>query len=209
MADVSLTLETGRPTGSAASRRLRREDKIPAVVYGNGVGPISAVVGRRDLRLALTGPAGSNVLLSLSVDGTNHPAVVKELQRDKVRRTVNHVDFLVVNLNVEIDVEVPLVLIGEAKAVVNEGGLVDPQINTITIRTTPRNIPDDITIDITNMVMGESIHVRDLILPDGCTTPLDPDQTVVATLETRATKADVAADEAAAEAAAEANAADS
>lgn len=188
MSAVLLNLETGRRTGSPASRRLRRDDIIPGVVYGQGVVPTNVSVARRDLRLALTGAAGTNALLTIQFDGKSHPAVVKELQRDVVRRTVNHVDFLVVNLKETIEVEVHIVLIGEAKAVIAEGGLVDPQINSITISTTPDNIPTEITIDISDMGMGDSIKIGDLTLPAGCTTPLDPDQTVVAALETRGSR---------------------
>ncbi len=197
MSQVSLTLESGRTTGSPESRRLRRVDSIPAVVYGNGVGPISVTVNRRDLRLALTGEAGNNALLNLTIDGAVHPAVVKELQRDKVRRTVNHVDFLVVNLKEQLEVEVPIVLVGEAKLVIAEGGMVDPQINTLTISTTPANIPSEISIDITNMAMGDTITVADLTLPVGCSTPVAGDVTVVSTIDTREAPEEVAGEAAA------------
>ena len=97
-----LVAETGRPTGSANSRRMRREDHVPAVVYGQGMEPITISVVRRELRHALSGPAGVNTVLDLTVDGKVYPAIVKELQRHPVRRNVSHVDFLQVNLNEEI-----------------------------------------------------------------------------------------------------------
>ena len=87
---------------------MRREDHIPAIVYGPGMDPIAVSVVRRDLRLALSGPAGVNTVLDLTVDGTVYPAIVKELQRHPVRRTVSHVDFLQVNLNEEIVISVPV-----------------------------------------------------------------------------------------------------
>ncbi len=186
MPDITLVAETGRTTGSRPSNRLRREDRIPAVVYGNGVAPTPIVVERRDLRLALSSPAGMNAVISLSVDGRTHPVVVKEMQRHKVRRTVTHVDFFVVNLSERITVEVPVVLTGEAKAVTAAGYLVDPQINTVTVSCTPQNIPNELAIDVTDMKVGDTVTVADLALPAGVTSPLDPAIVVVATLATRA-----------------------
>src|SRR5215204_2803267 len=142
MASTVLTAQTGRPTGSAAARRLRKADIIPAVVYGHGMTPVNLAVGRRDLRVALSGPAGVNTVLDLTVDGTVYPAIVKDLQRHPVRRGVTHVDFLQVNLDEEITVSVPLRLEGEAEAVQQGGGLVDPAVDSVEVVTTPRNIPD-------------------------------------------------------------------
>src|SRR5690606_19775915 len=110
-----LIAETGRATGSANSRRLRRDESIPAVVYGHGMTPLSIKIARRDLRIALSGTAGLNTVLDLTVDGTVYPAIVKDMQRHPVKRTVQHVDFQQVNLNEEIVVQVPLRLEGEAK----------------------------------------------------------------------------------------------
>ncbi len=181
-----LVAETGRPTGSPDARRMRREDHIPAIVYGQGMDPIAVSVVRRDLRLALSGPAGVNTVLDLTVDGTVYPAIVKELQRHPVRRTVSHVDFLQVNLNEEIVISVPVRLEGEAKAVIAEGGLVDPAVDTIDVRTTPRNIPDEIVIDISDMTMDTVITLGELSFPDGVTPTADADMAVVTVLHIRA-----------------------
>ena len=99
---TTLVANTGRPTGSAASRRLRREDKIPGVLYGHGMTPLSVTVERRELRLAVSGASSMNTLLSLQVDGKTYPAIIKDLQRHPVRRTVTHIDFLQVSLDEEI-----------------------------------------------------------------------------------------------------------
>src|SRR5690606_15162294 len=114
---TTLVANTGRPTGSAASRRLRREDKIPGVLYGHGMDPLAVTVERRELRLAVSGASGMNTLLTLQVDGSTYPAIIKDLQRHPVRRTVTHIDFLQVSLDEDIAVAVPIVLEGEAKAV--------------------------------------------------------------------------------------------
>ena len=181
-----LVAETGRPTGSANSRRMRREDHIPAVVYGQGMEPITIAIVRRELRHALSGPAGVNTVLDLTVDGKVYPAIVKELQRHPVRRNVSHVDFLQVNLNEEITIAIPVRLEGEAKAVIDEGGLVDPAVDTIEVRTTPRNIPNEIVIDITDMTMDTVITLGDIELPAGVTATAEPDMAVVTVLVTRA-----------------------
>jgi large subunit ribosomal protein L25 len=180
-----LVAETGRPTGSANSRRMRREDHVPAVVYGQGMEPITISVVRRELRHALSGPAGVNTVLDLTVDGDVYPAIVKELQRHPVRRTVSHVDFLQVNLNEEITIAVPVRLEGEAKAVIAEGGLVDPAVDTIEVRTTPRNIPNEIVIDVTDMTMDTVITLGEIPLPAGVTAIADPETAVVTVLVTR------------------------
>ena len=180
-----LVAETGRATGSANSRRLRREDHIPGIVYGHGMDPISISVVRRDLRLALSGPAGVNTVIDLTVDGKVYPAIVKELQRHPVRRNVSHIDFIQVDLNEEILIAIPVRLEGEAKAVIDEGGLVDPAVDTIEVRTTPRSIPNEIVIDITDMTMDSVITLADIELPAGVTATADPETAIVTVLVTR------------------------
>ena len=159
---TTIVAEARQANGSRAAGRLRTEDKIPGVIYGHGMAPVSVVVHRRDLRLALSGPAGVNAVVELKVGDKTHATVVKELQRHRVRRNVTHVDFQVVNMDEEITVDVPIVLHGEAKAVVNEGGMVDPAIDTLPIVTTPRNIPSEISVDISAMEPGDVIRVSDL-----------------------------------------------
>ena len=136
MSETVLIAKSGRPTGSAAARRMRAVDEIPAVLYGMGMEPVSLSVGRTDIRHALSGSAGLNTVLDLTVDGTVYPAIVKDLQRHPVRRTVTHIDFIQINLKAEITVNVPVHLYGEAEAVLKEGGLVDPPPTTS--RSSPR-----------------------------------------------------------------------
>ena len=186
MAEITLIADTGRPTGSPASRRLRHTDRVPAVVYGTGVEPTSITVERRALRQALSGGAGINAVINLHLSGRSHPTVVKELQRDPLRRSVTHVDFLVVDLDVELEIEVPIDLIGEAKAVLAEQGLVETTINNLAVRCTPRHIPNSIPIDVSAMRIGDVVRVSDITLPAGVTCPLDPDTTVVTASATRA-----------------------
>ena len=179
MSSNVLIAETGRQTGSPSSRRLRREDRIPAVVYGLGMTPISISVDRRDLRAALSGPSGVNTVLDLTVEGTVYPAIVKEMQRHPVRRSVSHIDFLQVNLDVEIVVSVPVHLNGEAKEVALHNGLVDLQMTELQVRTTPRTIPDSIEIDISEMTVDDVITVGQIAVPAECSFAHEDDQPVV------------------------------
>ncbi|TDT15585.1 LSU ribosomal protein L25P [Ilumatobacter fluminis] len=203
MSETVLLAETGRATGSADARRMRRDDQIPAVVYGQGMEPISVSVARRDLRLALSGPAGMNTVLDLTVDGTVYPAIVKDMQRHPVRRTVQHVDFLQINLDAEIRVNIPVRLEGEAKDVMNENGLVDLTMSEIEVATTPKNIPDEIVIDVTDFTMETTLTLGEVALPSGVEAVGDPEWTVVTVLTMRTPVLD-AEDEAAEAAEAEA-----
>ena len=117
MSQTTLAATPRTGSGTPTARRLRAEGHIPGVLYGRGMEPISVTVERREFRLALSGPAGANTVLALQVGGTSYPAVVKEMQRHPIRRTVNHIDFLQVNMNEEITVHVAVRLEGESKAV--------------------------------------------------------------------------------------------
>jgi large subunit ribosomal protein L25 len=176
---TTLIVKSGRAEGSGAARRLRREEKIPAVLYGLGMEAVSVSVDRRDLRLALSGPAGINTILTIEVDGNSYPAVVKDLQRHPVRRTVAHVDFLRIDMSEELTIAVPVRLVGEAKAVLAEGGLVDPSEDTIDIATTPANMPSEISVDISGMHVGDVIRLSQITLPAGCRALGDPDLAIV------------------------------
>ena len=187
MPDHNLVAKTGRPTGSSSSRRLRTEDEIPGVLYGQGMTPIVLSVGRRDLRHALSGAAGMNTLLSLSVDGATYPAIVKDVQRHPVRRSVSHIDFLQVNMREEITISVPVHLHGEAKAVVSEGGLVDPAVDSIDVTCTPGNMPNEFVIDITDMQPHDVIRLADVPMPANVVAVGDPDMPIVTTIMAMAT----------------------
>src|SRR6056297_601612 len=199
MSETVLTAETGRRAGSSDSRRLRADGKIPAVVYGHGMDPVSVSVDRRELRQALSGDSGMNTILDVTVDGEVYPSIIKDIQRHPVRRSVQHVDFIQVDLNEEIVVSIPIHLEGEAKDVSQNNGLVDLTMQELEVRTTPRNIPDGVTIDITDMTMESVIRVEDLPLPSGVVAEAEPEAPVVTVLTMRTPVLD--AEEEAAEAA--------
>jgi large subunit ribosomal protein L25 len=201
MAEITLVAEPGRLTGSAASRRLRHAGRVPAVVYGHGVEPTSVSVDGRELRHALSGEAGLNQLLSVKVGGTSHLALARALQRHPVRHTLLHVDFLVVRRDEVIGADVPIVLVGEAKAVEQDRGVIEQPIQTLSIRALPGNIPNAIQIDISELTVGGSVRVGDLELPSGVTTDVDPEEPVV-TASASTVAAELALEEAEVEAAA-------
>src|ERR671916_442720 len=177
--DIILKAETGRTTGSSASRRLRATGKVPAVLYGRGAEPQSITVDWRELRTELTGDKGLNALLTLQVEAKKTKALVKEMQRHPVRRDVLHIDFLSVDIDVAITTDVPIVLEGEALKVTRDQGVVDQVLNALIIEAKPDAIPGHLSVDISDLEIGHTITVADLALPEGVTTEVDPEETVV------------------------------
>ena len=182
---ITLTASTGRIAGSRSSTRMRTDGLVPAVVYGLGRDSVAVSVPWPDLRRALTTEAGLNALITLDVDGQKDLAIIKDLQRHPIRRNVLHVDFLRVDPDAGVAVEVPLVLVGEAKKVEGRRGIVDQPLKTLTVTTKPADIPSQIEIDITDLDIGESITVETLTLPAGVTTDIDGGVQLVLGLATR------------------------
>lgn len=185
--DVTLTAETGRALGSRSSRRLRREGKVPGVVYGLDQDTVSVAVDWPELRAALTTEAGLNALITLDVDGAEDLTIVKDLQRDPVRRDVVHVDFLRISRDTEIEVEVPIVLEGTAEKVEREDGTVAHLLFSLAVYAKPGAIPNELTIDVSDMELNDAIRVADLDLPTGVRTEVDEEEVVVTAQISRAT----------------------
>lgn len=185
--DVTLTAETGRALGSRSSRRLLRDGKVPAVVYGLDQDTVAVAVEWPSLRAALTTDAGLNALITLEVDGREDLTIVKDLQRDPVRREVVHVDFLRVSRDVEIEVEVPIVLEGHAEKVEREDGTVAHLLFSLSVYAKPGAIPNELTVDVAEMELHDSIRVGDLTLPSGVRTEVDEDEVIVSAQISRET----------------------
>ncbi|HZA76586.1 MAG TPA: 50S ribosomal protein L25 [Acidimicrobiales bacterium] len=177
--DIILAAETGRPTGSPASRRLRASGKVPAVIYGRGAEPAVISVDWRELRGALTTDKGLNALLTLKVGNKRTKAIVKELQRHPVRRDVLHVDFLAVDVDKPITTDVPLLIEGEPEKVLREQGVVEQILNMLIVSAKPDDIPGHIAVDVSDLEIGQHITVGDVELPEGVTTEIDPEETIV------------------------------
>lgn len=198
MAEITLAAEAGRATGSAASRRLRRAGKVPAVVYGHGMEPLAVSVVARELRAALL--HGTNQILTLQVGEDKHTVLARQLQRHPVRHTVSHVDFQVVRRDEVVSADVPIVLTGTATKVELARGVLEHTLSTLRVRTTPGRIPAEVLVDVSGLEVGASVRVGDLKLPEGVSAEDDPEETVVIAVATRAAEAAAGAGEEAGEA---------
>ncbi len=185
MQEVVLPLELGRATGSAPSRRLRLQGKVPATVYGLGKEAVTASVDYRELRGVLSTVAGLNVVLSLDIGGQHEMALVKEMQRNPLRGDVTHVDFLRVEPDSDVAVEVPIHLTGEAVAVIEINGIVERTLNTLRVLAKPRSIPNELVLDVSELTVGDTLTVADVDLPPGVTALVDGSAPVVSGIITR------------------------
>ena len=131
--------------------------------------------------------AGVNALITLQIEGENQLSIVKDMQRHPTRRDVIHVDFLRLDPNADVAVEVPVTLTGEARKVSQMSGMVDQVMFTLTVLSKPENIPTELTADVTELEVNDTITVSDVVLPEGVRTELDPDEAVATGVVTRST----------------------
>jgi large subunit ribosomal protein L25 len=171
---------------------MRAEGRVPAVVYGPTTEATSISVDWRELRAALTTEKALNAVITLDVAGDRQLSVVKEMQRHPVRRDVLHVDFLAVDRNKPIHAEVPLVLVGEALKVAQERGVVEQALSYVTVLAKPDAVPGHIDVDVTELEVGETITVADIVPPSGVDIEDDLEQAVVTASITRAVEAEAA-----------------
>ena len=197
MADLVLNTEEKTTIGSRSSRRLRRDGKVPGVLYGLGQDPEIFSVDYGDLRGALTTDAGLNALIQLSINGTNQLSILKSLQRHPVKDEVIHVDFVRVDPNQELAVEVPIVLEGVAKKVTDQNGMVDQTMFSLSVLSLPDSIPNELTADVSELEINDAIRVSDVVLPEGVRTEVDPEEAIAVGTVTRSTMESMAAEEAA------------
>ena len=197
MADLVLNTEEKTTIGSRSSRRLRRDGKVPGVLYGLGQDPEIFSVDYGDLRGALTTDAGLNALIQLSINGTNQLSILKTLQRHPVKDEVIHVDFVRVDPNQELAVEVPIVLEGVAKKVTDQNGMVDQTMFSLSVLSLPDSIPNELTANVSELEINDAIRVSDVVLPEGVRTEVDPEEAIAVGTVTRSTMESMAAVEAA------------
>ena len=196
MADLILNTEEKTTIGSRSSRRLRRDGKVPGVLYGLGQDPEIFSVDYGDLRGALNTDAGLNALIQLSVNGTNQLSILKTLQRHPVKDEVIHVDFVRVDPNQELAVEVPIILEGVAKKVTDQNGMVDQTMFSLSVLSLPDSIPNELTADVSELEINDAIRVSDVVLPEGVRTEVDPEEAIAVGTVTRSTMESMAAEEA-------------
>ncbi len=161
MAAEKIKAELRTEFGKGAARRIRRADKVPAVVYGHGNDPVHLTLPGHDTMMALK-HGGANALLELDIDGEEHLALTKQVQVDPIRRVLEHIDFVAVRRGEKVTVEIRVVLVGEA---VREALVVTEQ-TTIQVEAEATHIPESIEIDIEGAGVGTQIHASDLVLPE-------------------------------------------
>ncbi|HEX9483534.1 MAG TPA: 50S ribosomal protein L25 [Gemmatimonadaceae bacterium] len=186
MAKASLSAETRSDRGKGNARKLRAEGRVPGVVYGHAREAQSLSVVARELdRLLGTIAAGSTVV-ELSIGGAVSNTLIREIQRHPFRKQVLHIDFQELVAGEKVSVNVPLVFVGVPEGVRNSGALLEQIVHSIEILVDPADIPNHVDVDVSNLAMGHSLHVRDLKLPEGTEVLTDQDATICACVAPRA-----------------------
>ena len=174
MAAEKIQAETRTEFGKGAARRIRRDDKVPAVVYGHGKEPLHLTLPGHDTMMALK-HGGANALLDLDIDGSSQLALTKQIQIDPIRRTLEHIDFVAVTKGEKVTVEVPVHLNGDAA----RDTLVVVGTSTIQLEAEATNIPEYVEVSIEGLEAGTQILASDLTLLEGSVLLLDPETLIV------------------------------
>jgi large subunit ribosomal protein L25 len=163
--------------GKGGARKARAAGRIPGVLYGHGEEPIPVTVVARDFDVALRGHQGSNPLVNLKLGSSDYTALIRDVQYDPLSRDILHLDFQHISLTETIEVQVTVRLNGLATGVKDGGGIIEHIVRQIEVRCLPTAIPSAIDVDVSNLNVGDSIHVRDLSVPN-VTILSDPDATI-------------------------------
>jgi large subunit ribosomal protein L25 len=179
---VKLTAERRTATGRSAVRKLKAMGVVPAVIYGAKDKAEPLQVSRRDINAMLSHAAGENILVELEIAGKSRLALVQEVQHAPLGNAILHVDFHAVSMDEVIQADVPLEPVGIANGVKNMGGLLEQNLRTLAIECLPRDLPDLIKVDVSALNVGDAIHVREIQLPPGVSTRVQPDLTAFSVL---------------------------
>jgi large subunit ribosomal protein L25 len=179
---VKLKAEPRTNVGRSAVRKLRARGLIPAVIYGGKNEPQALQVAAREINAMMSHASGENVLVELEIagEGSSRTALVQEVQHTPVGGEIRHVDFHAISMDQMIQAEVPLEATGTAVGVKTFGGLLEQSLRSLAIECLPADLPDRITVDVSQLNIGDSIHVRDIQLPSGVTAKVQPDLTAFA-----------------------------
>ncbi len=185
MKTVELNVAVRHKTGKEIARKLRNQGLIPAIIYGPGSEPVPLAVKANELKRVLYRYRGEQILFNLTLEDngstTQKMALVKELQYHPVTDEILHVDFYEISMEREVEVEVPIELVGKAKGV-EAGGHLQQLLHTMTVACLPGAIPDKIQVDVSGLEVGDVLHVRDLTPPEGVRYLDNPDEPVVTIL---------------------------
>jgi large subunit ribosomal protein L25 len=190
--EVKIQAESRTEFGKGAARRIRRSNKVPAVLYGHGADPVHVTLPGHDLMLALK---TANALLSIELDGDSQLALPKQVQRDPIKGFIEHADLLIVRRGEKVTVDIPVVLVGEAAP----DTLVNLDHNTVPVEAEATALPESIEVDIEGLEPGTQIVASQLVLAEGSTLGLDP-ETMIVNITAAPTAADLEAELADAEA---------
>ena len=180
MAELKLAAESRTEFGKGAARRIRRANKVPAVVYGHGADPVHITLPGHELQLALRTP---NVLLSLEIEGKTQLAIPKAVQRDAIKGFLDHVDLLLVKRGEKVNVEVFVHTEGDLAP---GAYLLEHVLSTLTVEAEATHIPESVTVSIEGLEAGASILAKDIPLPKGTTLAIDEDAVVIQILSAQA-----------------------
>ncbi|HEX6207311.1 MAG TPA: 50S ribosomal protein L25 [Actinomycetota bacterium] len=176
--EVKLAAEKREESGKGPARRARAAGRVPGVLYGPQLDPVNFTVDLMDLWHALHTAAGVNVLVDLKVDGEEYLTMPREVQRDILKGTLLHVDFIQIDRNKPIQVHVPIVLTGEAEGQ-KAGGVVEHHLWELHVEVLPLEVPESVEADITELEMNDTLHVSDLTVPEGATVLSSEEEPVV------------------------------
>jgi large subunit ribosomal protein L25 len=178
-----LTARPRQESGSNAVKAVRNRGAVPAVIYGASVNPLNLEVNRREVEILLSHAAGESILVELAIEEgsstTNRLSLIQEVQHHPLRGDILHVDFHAVRADEMIEASIPVEAVGEADGVKNYGGILELILRELPIRCLPQNLPELLEVDVTALQVGDSIHVRDLVLPKGVEAAMDGDVTVL------------------------------
>ncbi len=154
--------------GKGATRRLRKQDMVPAVIYGAGADPVSITLTHNQLLHSTENEAFFSHILSINIEGKKESVIIKALQRHPAKPILMHADFLRVNLKEKLKVHVPIHFIGEDDSPgVNQGGVVTHDLVDVEVECLPKDLPEFVTVDVSALEIGESLHLSDIKLPKG------------------------------------------
>lgn len=186
MATVSLSANSREGKGKGAARSLRSQGQVPAVIYGHGRDPVPLALNARDLDKMLSHIQAESTVIEVTVGGQTAKTLIREIQRHPIKRQILHVDFQALVAGEKVTVSIPIVLQGIPEGVRLEGGVLDQTLREIEIEVDPSNIPDHVEYDVTNMVIGDSVHISDLKVPEGVEVLDDPETSVAVLAAPRA-----------------------
>ncbi|MFN8581451.1 MAG: 50S ribosomal protein L25/general stress protein Ctc [Gemmatimonadaceae bacterium] len=194
MATAQLNASSRAGSGKGASRKLRAAGNVPGVIYGHARAPLPLSLNAREFSRLLEHISAENTVIELTIDGVMSRTLIREIQRDPLRRTPIHVDFQELVAGEKVTVRIPIVLTGTSVGVRQSGGILNQVLNELVCRVDPMNIPSRIEFDITELNIGRSVHVSELKVPDGVEVMEDGDGTVCVVAAPKEEKEPVAAE---------------